>query len=152
MEVRAENGTVFVAGDITEACGFELGELPSGPVRMDMSGVRTINSSGVREWISFVGRRGIVPTYVNCAPAVVMQFNMVEEFLEGGAIVESILVPAFSPKAGKKVDVVLVCGVDFEPGQCSADVKTDKFTLDGEPLEPDVDLDTYLFFIESLRH
>lgn len=151
MEIRADNGVVYVSGDITESCSQEMGELPAGPVRMDMSAVRSINSSGVREWIAAIGRRGVVPTYVRCSPAVVMQFNMVEEFLEGGAKVESIIVPAFSPKSGVKYDVLFVQGEDFTPGQGASEISLDKLQRGSEHLEPDVDLDTYLFFIEELR-
>src|SRR5207245_6922139 len=87
---------VCLSGEITEEARFdELGPVDSRVV-FDLSGIRRINSSGVREWIQFM--RSIPTsakvTFERCPPPVVVQASMIANFLGAGRIV-SFLAPYF---------------------------------------------------------
>lgn len=150
MEISLREGVYFVSGDITENCELATAKLPQGSVKFDLSGVRTINSCGVREWIGWIGKLGIQPVYLNCPQPVVMQFNMVREFLSNNAKVESFMVPAYCQTCGQQKNFILKSGVDFKPGEPLEDFAINKCANQGCALEADVDFDSYLYFIEDL--
>lgn len=149
MEIVDNGGIFAVSGDITESCDLSGANLPSGQVRFDLGGVRSINSCGVREWITWINKLKIQPVYVNCPQAVVMQFNMVREFLGGGATVESFQVPAYCENCGQQKVFLLTSGKEFQPGQ-TLDFQLAKCGEEGCSIECDVDPESYLYFIEEL--
>jgi anti-anti-sigma regulatory factor len=73
-----------------------LYEIPSGRVVLDLSGVQSINSVGVRVWINFMSafRESHEVILQKCPPDIIMQINMIPNFLGGGQI-ESLLSPYF---------------------------------------------------------
>lgn len=82
-------------GDLDETTDFgRLLETLGSAVRVDLSGVRRINSCGVREWINFVRALSSKRTVslAGCSPPVVEQLNMVFNF-RGSASVESFYAP-----------------------------------------------------------
>jgi len=150
MEINLRDGVYFVSGDITETCELATAKLPQGAVKFDLAGVRTINSCGVREWIGWIGKLGIQPVYINCTQPVVMQFNMVREFLGNNARVESFMVPAYCETCGTQKNFLLRSGVEFKPGEALEEFAITKCATQGCALEADVDFDSYLYFIEDL--
>jgi len=151
VEIQATDGTYFVSGDITEACDLGSFNLPiSTSIRFDLGNVRTINSCGVREWISWIKKLKISPVYTNCPQSVVMQFNMVKELLSNNARVESIRVPAYCENCGEQKVFVLTSGTDFKPGE-KLEYVLPRCDKEGCSLEPDVDFESYLYFIEELK-
>jgi ABC-type transporter Mla MlaB component len=93
-----ERACLVLGGDITEEADFApLLASPLSPLLLDLVDVGRINSSGVREWLSFVreiaatGRRLVL---LRCAPAMVQQANMITNFL-GAAEVRSLLAPYY---------------------------------------------------------
>ncbi len=150
MEISLRDGIYYVSGDITETCELATAKLPQGAVRLDLGGVRTINSCGVREWISWIGKLGIQPVYINCPQPVVMQFNMVREFLANNARVESFMVPAYCETCSQQKNFLLRSGVEFKPGEPLEDFEIPKCAQAGCAIEADVDFDSYLYFIEDL--
>jgi len=80
---------VFLRGDITETAEFGL--LPGilkGPVDFDLSGIRYINSTGVRSWVYFLESLLGVSEYrfVNCSATFVKQASMIPEMLGKGKV------------------------------------------------------------------
>ena len=150
MEIVENDGVYSVSGDITESCDLGGYNLPTGAVAFDMGGVRSINSCGVREWISWISKLNIQPKYRNCPQAVVMQFNMVREFLGNGAVVESFQLPAFNESTGEQKIFLLRSGVDFTPGEELEYDLPQPEDEDGE-YESDVDFESYFYFIEELE-
>ena len=72
---------VALTGRIDEDSDFEsLGEVLKGATKLDLelSGIRSINSCGVREWIHFVRNLPDFEEvrYLRCSPFVVLQLNM----------------------------------------------------------------------------
>ena len=102
LEARIESreGATWVglSGDITEAARLdELARLP-GPMRIDLGGIRLINSLGVRAWYQFIARcaaAGIAVTVERLAPVMVQQISMIKAFMGSRTRVASILVPYF---------------------------------------------------------
>jgi hypothetical protein len=88
---------VTLGGDLDENASFEaLAPRLRGRVHFDLSGVRRVNSCGVREWVTF--HRDLVPASVSqlelraCSPAVVAQLSTISNF-RGRARVASFLAP-----------------------------------------------------------
>ena len=102
LEARIESreGATWVglSGDITEAARLdELNRLP-GPLRIDLGGIRLINSLGVRAWVQFIARceaAGVPIMIDRCAPVMVSQISMIKGFMGARTRVASLLVPYF---------------------------------------------------------
>jgi ABC-type transporter Mla MlaB component len=99
-EIEHAGGTarVTLVGDITEQSNLRalLAQL-STPVTLNLSGIRRINSAGLREWIDFAeALRQKVNRVVldRCSVAFVHQLNMIEGF-SGGAVIQSVFAPYF---------------------------------------------------------
>ncbi len=90
--------TVALSGEFTENSDFSrlLPEIPPDVV-LDLSGVRRINSCGVRGWLSFVkalNESGKRFTLERCSVPVVLQLNMISVF-RGGAHIHSVFAPYY---------------------------------------------------------
>ena len=151
MEIKVKDGIYHVSGDITESCNLSEFSLPvSSQIRFDLGKVRTMNSCGVREWISSIIKLKIKPVYLNCPQPVIMQFNMVKEFLGHNAKVESFQVPAYCENCGEQKLFLLVNGKDFKPGQ-KLEYNIPKCDKEGCSVDPEVDFESYFYFIEDLK-
>ncbi len=80
----------------------------AAPLRFDLSGVKRINSCGVREWVNFM--RSIPKTtdvvLENCAPIVVAQINMISNFA-GHAKVASVKAPFVCEACGYEEEATI---------------------------------------------
>jgi anti-anti-sigma regulatory factor len=100
--------TVELVGILDENADLQpLADL-CGEVAIDLSGVRRISSTGVREWIDLMraldGRCQVA--LVACSPASVTQLNLISNF-RGAAQVESFLAPYQCACCGVEHDVLL---------------------------------------------
>lgn len=84
-----------------------LAEL-DGEVAIDLSGVRRISSTGVREWLDLLrklaGRCKL--SLIRCSPASVTQLNLIANF-RGTAQVESFIAPYDCAMCGCECEVLL---------------------------------------------
>ncbi|MCA9680041.1 MAG: hypothetical protein H6709_14810 [Kofleriaceae bacterium] len=80
----------------------------SGEVSFDLSGVRRISSTGVREWIELMRHldRRCRVSLVACSPASVTQLNLISNF-RGRAQVESFMAPYECPTCGAEREVLV---------------------------------------------
>ncbi len=95
--VPLDDGTqqVFLQGEFREHTVFDrLAAMLEGVVEFDLSGVRYLNSSGVRKWVDFLRSLEKVTQYsfVRCSVAFINQASMVPEVLGLGRV-ESFKVP-----------------------------------------------------------
>lgn len=111
--VRERRGmtTVELTGDIDETCDFgDLARRLRGTVRFNLGEIRRINSSGVREWVDFIGMLDEVDELIfsHCSPSVIIQINMIYNFA-GRARIRSFYAPYSCAdchrEASKLVDV-----------------------------------------------
>jgi len=95
IKERSGFTTVEFSGDVEETADFsELRRRLTGVVLFNLSGVRRLNSTGVRAWIDFVRDLPNVNdlTFTHCSPAIVTQLNMIYNF-RGPAKVRSLYAP-----------------------------------------------------------
>ena len=79
---------------------------------IDMSGIRRINSSGVRQFLKAILVYDGVTHLRDCSPSVVDQINMIPEFAGRKGIVESILMPFYCEDCGHSQLEKFVVGKD----------------------------------------
>ena len=83
-----------------------------GDLAIDLSGVRRISSTGVREWLdllrSLEGRARI--SLIRCSPASVTQLNLISNF-RGTAHVESFIAPYDCSGCGCECEVLLTAAL-----------------------------------------
>jgi hypothetical protein len=81
-------------------------------VIIDLSGIRTINSVGIREWLHWVGPAAEARDIVleRCPKAMVFQFNMVEGFLPARVQVASFFVPYFCEACDREDSILFTIG------------------------------------------
>jgi anti-anti-sigma regulatory factor len=94
---RSGARVIKMAGVLDEHNGLvELTEkVGAGTALINLAGVERINSSGARDWVSWLATleaRGTRPILIACSPAVVAQLNRIRNFA-GNAIVKSFQVP-----------------------------------------------------------
>lgn len=110
-----DKGTrVIFEGEITEHANFaEVGALQDRAI-FDLGGITRINSTGVREWIQFVNHMpgNLEVTYERCASAIILQTNMISNFLRGGKIV-SFAAPYYCEKCSQASEVLLDVNKDL---------------------------------------
>lgn len=89
----------------------------SGPqLVLDLGGISHINSVGIRSWINWVkdisqGRKLI---FRRCPRVIVMQMNMVGDFLPPGSTVESFYVPYYCETCDEESEVLFTVGKEIE--------------------------------------
>lgn len=111
-KIQGAGGTtkVLLAGSLDETANFAelLTELAkSRTIRLDVSGVSRINSSGVREWINFI--RAIPGASAveleKCTPTLVSQLNVIHKFA-GEAKILSVYAPFVCPRCNSEETVL----------------------------------------------
>jgi ABC-type transporter Mla MlaB component len=115
--------TVFLSGVINEDASLLLKQLQSEvsseqKLRFNFARVKTINSLGVRAWVTFLraiddGGREIF--FAECVPDVIMQINMIPSF-QSKAKIESFYVNYISPETDKS-HAILIYSKDLKEGQ-----------------------------------
>jgi hypothetical protein len=119
-------GTWVLAGIIDESADLSFLERLSGPARLNMRGVRRINSYGVRSWIEAVRRVPLAVAFelVECPPSVVDQINMVAGSTGRGRV-SSFYVPMICDQCGCEREELFLTE-DFRREQRLPDVKCPK--------------------------
>ena len=139
---------VTLAGVIDENADLALlGTLGARPVRVNMRGVRRINSFGVRVWMDMIRRipRDVSLTFVQCPSPVIDQCNMVAGFLGHGEL-ESFYAPMTCSECDEQVDQL------FETAACRANgakLPVTPCPRCGRPMEVDDLEEQYLLFVRE---
>lgn len=126
-------------------------------VVIDLNGIRTINSVGIREWLAWIRPVAQVAeiTVERCPKAMVLQFNMVDGFLPPKTKVTSFYVPYFCEKCDYEGSHLLTVGKDIvnQPGgvKVNFDAKGAAKCADGAcEIEMDVSEAKYFQFLKRL--
>ena len=110
---------VFLEGPINESfASFDLQVNRDKSIRFEFSKVSSINSIGIRFWISWLHRNpGIVYHFKNCPVCIVEQINNVRDFMPLGTTIESFFVPYYSEFTGEEKHELYVQKTDFQQGK-----------------------------------
>lgn len=106
-------------GPINEDSTLPELKLTGGKLILDLDGVTSINSCGIREWIKWVK---LIPTqvsvfYQNCPRWFVEQMNIVAGFILENTTIDSFKVPYYCEDCELITDLLLQNGKDFENGK-----------------------------------
>lgn len=144
----AEGGRMWrLSGVIDEHADLGFMHELSGNVRLNLKGVRRINSFGVRAWIEAVRRvpEGTKVEFVECPPPVVDQMNMVQGFL-GRGLVTSFYAPLVCERCDTEKDHLFQVDECRAAGGKLAAVPCPKC---GQPMEVDDLEEQYLLFVRE---
>jgi len=150
IEIVERDGVdhVSLAGVIDENADLALLTTLGGrPVRVNLRGVRRINSFGVRAWMDAIRKipHATKLTFVQCPSPVIDQCNMVTGFLGHGTL-ESFYAPMACPECDEQVDQL------FETTTCRANAGKLPETpcpRCSRPMEVDDLEDQYLLFVRE---
>jgi hypothetical protein len=85
-------------------------------VMVDLKGIRSINSVGIREWLNWI--RPLSETsqvvFLKTPKALVFQMNMVEGFLPKNGTVKSFYVPFYCEACDKEENVLFTVGQEVQ--------------------------------------
>ena len=101
---------VILSGTIDEDADFTpLQGLTQPKIVFDFHGISMLNSCGIREWVSFIGK--LPPsshfTYRRCPQIIIEQINMVHGFFREGAVIESFFAPYYCEGCNKEAKIEL---------------------------------------------
>lgn len=149
MNKSGDKWGVVMAGSIDEDADFApLNLSGAAQIEIDLSGLKSINSCGIREWIKWMGTAPSAAIVFNHCPKVIVdQINMVDGFLPSNAKVQSFFVPYYNDESGSEKNVLFNYGTEFTDNAVHppAEVKDEE----GHPMEMDVIESKYFKFIKK---
>jgi hypothetical protein len=149
IDKSGEKMKVIIAGSIDEDADFnQLSLSGAGNIEIEMAGLKSINSCGIREWIKWMGTASTAAiTFNECPKVIVDQINMVDGFLPANAKVQSFFVPYYNDDAGTEKSVLFRLGTEFTENSVTppAAVKDEE----GNVMEMDVIESKYFKFIKK---
>ncbi|WP_413581927.1 hypothetical protein [Bdellovibrio sp. HCB288] len=149
MNKASDKLSVQMTGTIDEDVDFAQFDLGGNQqIEMELAGVKSINSCGIREWIKWMGTAGAANiTFANCPKVIVDQINMVDGFLPSSAKVSSFFVPYYNDDSGAEKNVLFRYGTEFKEGSVTPPqgIKDE----DGNEMEMDVIEAKYFKFIKK---
>jgi eukaryotic-like serine/threonine-protein kinase len=142
MVVEPDKRRIRIVGKLTEHADLMplLPHLREQPC-IDLSGISRINSSGIRNWMTFI--RSLPPEHAveleGCPVAFVAQLNLISN-LAGTARIRSVFAPYLCTRCDATLERLVMCAALPE----STTEICDKC---GGPTELDADMDEYFAFL-----
>ncbi|MGE0633734.1 MAG: hypothetical protein AB7O96_15075 [Pseudobdellovibrionaceae bacterium] len=138
-----------LVGVIDEDVDFAQYNLtPYKKIDLDLSGIKSINSCGIREWILWMSTAKDASVVFNeCPKIIVDQINMVQGFLPANGRVQSFQVPYYSEESDEEKNILFTFGKEFDDTGVHppANIQCSK----GTPMEMDVLEARYFKFIKK---
>src|SRR4051812_44101640 len=108
IEKSGTNYKVQLGGTIDEDADFNPHTLAGATaVDLQLNGIKSINSCGIREWIKWISTAPAAKfNYHECPKIIVDQINMVQGFLPPSGKVMSFYVPYFNEESGSEKNVL----------------------------------------------
>ena len=154
MTQSVQDDQLFVsfAGPIDESTEFNSIEPTPHPVVIDLSQVTSINSVGIKAWITwFEQYKDIEFEFVGAPQALVMQMNMVQNFLPNGSHVKTLQLPFYCDSCDKEFSKLVEVGKDVTVENDQVKITVDP-SIDCEndcEIELDVNESKYFRFLFS---
>jgi anti-anti-sigma regulatory factor len=117
-------------------------------IEIDLNGVKSINSCGIREWLKWIGTAGSAQIKLfQCPKVIIDQINMVQGFLPINGKVLSFYVPYYSEESSEEKNILLSFGKDYT----DTEIKPPSSVLDekGNVMEIDVVESKYFKFLKG---
>ena len=142
---------VILRGDITEKTEFDTlrGQLGARDLVFDMSGVRYMNSTGIRRWVDFLGELDLDSNYsfVRCSSGFVMQLSLVSRACGRGQVV-SFMAPYRCENCDRESEhLIKTADLQVAPGKSIPDPPRFDCPTCGEALELDEMPDRFFAFM-----
>lgn len=140
---------VEVIGSIDENFFQYIGEIPQqGNVEFSLHGLKSINSTGIREWIRLMQTLSNVNlSFTNCPKIFIDQANMVSGFIPTHANITSFYVPYYNEDLDTETLLLYKMGEHYTKGQVNIQ---DEYTdSNGNVFELDVVKSKYFKFIQA---
>lgn len=149
MNKAGEKLSVVMGGSIDEDADFtQLSLAGAGSIDIQMAGLKSINSCGIREWIKWMSTAPAAQiTFSECPKVIVDQINMVDGFLPANAKVQSFFVPYYNDESGSEKNVLFRLGAEFTENTVSPPTAVQD--EDGNAMEMDVIESKYFKFIKK---
>ncbi|MGZ3722000.1 MAG: hypothetical protein ACXVA9_03655 [Bdellovibrionales bacterium] len=119
------------------------------PVSLDFSKVTYANSAGIVVWLKFSRHAATAFKYVNAPVWLVNQFNMINNYFEGGSFVQSLQVPYYAPKTQDSRVFTLELGKDIPLKENYTGLALPNRQFDGKLYEIDISPERYFHFISE---
>lgn len=153
LDVKTEKAgdqlQLTLSGTIDEDTDFN--QIPingASQIQLKLSGIKSINSCGIREWIKWMSTAGgAAIVWHECPKVIVDQINMVDGFLPQNGKIQSFFVPYYNDEAGTEKNVLFRYGTEFSEGSVNPPepVKDEE----GNTMEMDVIEAKYFKFIKK---
>ena len=152
-ETKAGKTVFKFAGNIDENATFPIFNSLAGDIYIDLKGVKSINSVGIRSWIKwFSSFHQVHFIFQHCPKSVVMQMNMVDGFLPEGSHVESLQVPFYCESCEKELEVLFTLGKEILVDGGKVNLKYDRGSICPQGCAPELDVSEAKYFRFLLKY
>ena len=116
IDKKADGILITMTGVIDEDADFGRAQIAGAKkIELHLSGVKSINSCGIRDWIKWMSQAGTAEIqWIECPKVIVDQVNMVDGFLPTNARVVSFYVPYFNESLGEEKNVLYRLGTEYK--------------------------------------
>jgi len=147
--VEGQTLKVALVGAIDETFSQSSGQIPKAEsIEFNLAGLKSINSTGIREWIKYSsGLSGSTISFVHCPKVFIDQVNMVQGFTPSGSRINSFYVPYYNEDNDTEKNVLFTFGKEFTDSAVKPppEVKDDT----GAAMEIDIIESKYFKFIKG---
>ncbi len=150
FKIDKKSGIVNInmAGTIDEDADFtQMNLMEAQEIELELSGIKSINSCGIREWIKWMAtNKNAKIDFKQCPKVIVDQINMVDGFLPQNGKVSSFFVPYYNDDSGTEKNILFSLGKEFSDGSVNppGSIKDDQ----GNTMEMDIIESKYFKFIK----
>ena len=150
VQQNAGKTQIDIIGSIDENFNQFTKDVPkSGEVEFSLQALKSINSTGIREWIKLMQSiPGTQISFSNCPKIFIDQVNMVSGFIPASSRVLSFYVPYFNEDLDKEALVLYKLGENFTSN--TVQVQDHYKDAQGNLFELDVVKAKYFKFIQPL--
>ncbi len=137
-EIQKNGTTYLLSGSIDETFSLATGALPVvGEVTFNLKGIKSINSTGIREWIKLMQKmKAVKITFLECQKVFIDQVNMVQGFAPENSKIMSFYVPYFNESNETEKNVLFLNGEHYGDGK----IKNLPKVVDEKGIEMELDV------------
>ena len=152
VTIELKGDTYHIGGDIDHSSDFSsIEKIPTcDDLKLNLESIKRINSTGVRQWVDFIGRFDCRILFIKCSISAIDQFNMVPQFLGSRFEIENFYAPYFCDECEEDQDILLDWdSVNLETREPNKSFKCSKCNTE---MEADFDSEDYFrFFLKIIK-